>query len=369
MFKTPPKRDETDNEVHQRQAKLDAREKISALYTESGDEQGTSLLDTSFFERPLEIQQPLEPTKMSSDNTSLTPTTDVSQNHDQINPPPQTSRSPQRVAQSPSGPPPNLPSRPPQGPPPPRPSNSPRGSNDPNHPSNLPLPSFQKASQITRLIKHEFSGNPAELQPFLDDCSLAQTYCPPEFKRNLFIEIISRITNAARSDLAGKKEIKTYEALIDYLQKKYKYQYTFSQLCEQLSNVSQKPNEKINDYADRIRHIVWKLKEAARTENENAEYAEKLSEQLALNRFKNHTYADMARFLRTKGVRTFDEAVQEALEEERQSSYQSPLKTKYCSNCKRSNHNTSECRAKYSSPTASTNSSKDRLCKRDVTYV
>ncbi|XKL60159.1 hypothetical protein PGB90_001175 [Kerria lacca] len=80
----------------------------------------------------------------------------------------------------------------------------------------------------------------------------------------------------------------------------------------------QKTNEKSEQFADRIRHLIWKAKEAASTEGEDTEYATKLTENLALNRFKNHSLPEISKFLRIKGVSTFDEAVQEAIEEERQ---------------------------------------------------
>lgn len=97
-------------------------------------------------------------------------------------------------------------------------------------------------------------------------------------------------------------------------------------------------------YAERIRHLIWKAKEVAKTEGESTEYVDKVTEQSPLNRFKNNSHPDMARFLRTKGVKTFDEAVKEALEEERQ--IRPAQKSKYCTICKMSNHNTSECRKK-----------------------
>ena len=47
---------------------------------------------------------------------------------------------------------------------------------------NLLLPFFTKSRDITRLIRHDFNGNPDELQNFLDDCNLAYLYCPRAFK-------------------------------------------------------------------------------------------------------------------------------------------------------------------------------------------
>lgn len=202
---------------------------------------------------------------------------------------------------------------------------------------------FKKAQEVTRLIRHDFSGKPDELQDFLNDCTLADKYCPDEFKNNLLIEIVSHITKAARSDLQGV-EITTWTELKEYLLKKYKYQHTFDQLCDQLSSIEQTSSEKISDYADRIRHLIWKAKEAGTTEGETAEFMDKVLEKLALNRFKNHSQTETSRFLRIKGVTTFDQAVQEALEEERQS--RPTLKKKFCSYCKLPNHTYAECRKK-----------------------
>lgn len=86
---------------------------------------------------------------------------------------------------------------------------------------------FKKPSEITCLIRHEFSGNPDELQPYLDDCKLANKYYPPALKEILFIEMIAHITKGARSDLQGRSEITMYETLRDYLQKKKKVSVYF----------------------------------------------------------------------------------------------------------------------------------------------
>lgn len=223
------------------------------------------------------------------------------------------------------------------------------GSTIPNFPDFIE-PNFSNASEITRLIRHDFSGNPEELQPFLDDCKLASTWCPKEHQGILFVEIVSHITKAARAELAGRRDITTYEALASYLLRKYKYQYTFAQLCDQLSSISQKPSEDSDSYAGRIRHLIWKIKEASATEGESATYTAKLTEQLALNRFKNHSLPEMSRFLRIKDVDSFDEAVQEALEEERQTRKNPEFSKKYCSFCKLSNHNTNDCRKKGMKP-------------------
>ncbi|XKL66136.1 hypothetical protein PGB90_009556 [Kerria lacca] len=114
---------------------------------------------------------------------------------------------------------------------------SPLDSKFPTNMTTTPIvgPIFKKPSDITRLIRHEFSGRPDELQAFLDDYNLANMYCPPDMVHNLFIEIVAHITKAARSDLQGRSDLKTWEKLRDYLKKKYKYHYTFNQLCEQLS--------------------------------------------------------------------------------------------------------------------------------------
>ncbi|XKL60597.1 hypothetical protein PGB90_007654 [Kerria lacca] len=207
------------------------------------------------------------------------------------------------------------------------------------NPSN---PIFHKTSEVTRLIRHEFSGNPDELQPFLDDCNLANLYCPLEMISNLLIEIVAHITKAVRSDLQGRSDLQTWEKLREYLKKKYKYQYTCDQLNDQLSCVEQKPFEKCEQYADRIQHLVWKTKEAAIT-GENIEFITKMTEKLALNRFKNHSLPEISRFLRLKGVTTFDAAVQEAIEEERQNQSHF-FKKKFCTKCNINNHTTSECR-------------------------
>lgn len=61
-------------------------------------------------------------------------------------------------------------------------------------------PIFCKPSELTRLIRHDFSGNPNKLQAFLDNCNFANLYCPPKMVHNLFIEIVAHIIKAAHSN-------------------------------------------------------------------------------------------------------------------------------------------------------------------------
>lgn len=203
---------------------------------------------------------------------------------------------------------------------------------------------FKKSSEITRLIRHEFSGKVDELQPFLDDANLAASICPDEFVPNLYTEIVSHITKSARSELDGR-DFKDWEALKEHLKKKYKYRYTFNQMCDQLASVYQKPNEKTEAYADRIRDLVWKATEIGIAENKNKDFIAAVLNTSALNRFKLHSLPEMSRFLRVRNVKTFDEAVLDALEEER-----TILATnKFCKRCNSNTHSLSECTRKFPS--------------------
>lgn len=140
---------------------------------------------------------------------------------------------------------------------------------------------FKKLSELTHLIRHKFSGKPDELQAFLEDYNFVNLYCPLKMVHNFFIEVVAHITQGTRSDLQGGSNLKTWDKLKEYLKKKY------NQLCEQLSCIEQKSSEKSEQYANRIRHLIWKAKEAASTEGKDVKYATKLMENLTLNRFKH----------------------------------------------------------------------------------
>lgn len=116
-------------------------------------------------------------------------------------------------------------------------------------------------------------------------------------------------------------------------------------MWEQLSCIEQKPSEKSEQYANKIRHLIWKAKEVASTEDEDAEYATKLTEYLALNRFKNYSLPKISRFLQIKGVAIFHAAVQEAFEKQRPNETYL-TKKKFCSRCQMTNHTRNECRKK-----------------------
>ena len=154
----------------------------------------------------------------------------------------------------------------------------------------------------------------------------------------------------------------SWQAIKAYLKQKYKFTYTHNQLHDQLSSATQKPDENIGAYADRIRRLIWKIKEVGLSEGEEIDFLNKMTELQAFNRFVNHSLPEISKFLRLKGVKTFDKAVLEAVEEDRIAKFSYSTK-KYCSHCKTATHNTVDCRKKSSNSQNSSNSSNSsKIC-------
>lgn len=90
-------------------------------------------------------------------------------------------------------------------------------------------------------------------------------------------------------------------------------------------------------------YLIRKAKEAACTEDENVAYVSKVTENLIVNRFQNHSLTVISRFLRIKAVQ-FKLLI--LLHNKLLKKNVSQLLKKCFSQCKISNHTLNECRRK-----------------------
>ncbi|KAK0074644.1 hypothetical protein PV325_007991, partial [Microctonus aethiopoides] len=165
---------------------------------------------------------------------------------------------------------------------------------------------------LCKLIPKEFNGNRHELGQFIANCNNAHELAADQQKIPLIYFILSRISGRAKEQLA-QQSFKTWEELKNKLKILYQDKKHYVQIMEELNNCKQNFNENISDYFQRLEILNSR----------------------ALSAAQQYT------MLRWKEFENLNSAYTAALAEERALSIN---KTKFCRNCKRNNHNTSDCR-------------------------
>ena len=215
------------------------------------------------------------------------------------------------------------------------------------------------------MVTHHFSGEPTQLELFLDQVYSAMQLCDPLLKIQLFHAILAKIEGEPKERIReNREEIFNYTTLKNFLLHHYRQKETYSTLASDLAHVRQERNERIQQYADRITHLAYKARLAAKTNDElplksaNDNITFLMKERLRLG-----SQEHISRFLRTHKRLDFADLLAEAINyeteeiQEKQHS-EKARKKRFCSVCKTETHDTEYCRFR-------TNHKKCTYCKRN----
>ena len=104
-------------------------------------------------------------------------------------------------------------------------------------------------------IPKTFDGNNVPVSRFVRDCIYARNLIGAKNRQNLFLIIRSRVSGSAFNALLDRG-IYTLEELLKALKDKYTAHRNLSQLNSTLETVSEKQNETVADYGDRVGEIL-----------------------------------------------------------------------------------------------------------------
>lgn len=221
----------------------------------------------------------------------------------------------------------------------------------PNDSNPIRLTAYKYTSTIMMLTSPipTFSGEPHKLQDFLDTAHTANLECLPEFRPILFAQIVQKISGLARGNLKSHPNVNNWEALRIHLINQYRPRKDYNTLHAELQMVSQKKDEKILAYYERIQRMGHRAKEAGRLENVLSNTTiEEMITHTSLYRFTNGCHEQISLVLECKEPKNINDALATALKVENKAANTQFTRTahsnKYCKNCKTSTHNTENCR-------------------------
>lgn len=210
-----------------------------------------------------------------------------------------------------------------------------------------------KISFLCSLIPKSFDGNRLELYEFISNCDNANKFASNAQKEPLLAFIISRLTGNAKAQLRDKI-VDEWEELQNILLQLYSDKKHYTQLMEELNTIKQSISEPVVNFYNRIENLTTRILNSIsnKSVSEKRGRSETISE-IALQRFMYHSLPDISRFLRGRDFSTISSALTAALEEERAlqmykntrgpSQFSSNFNKKFCTICRRTNHNTNQC--------------------------
>lgn len=231
--------------------------------------------------------------------------------------------------------------------------------------SNIPTISLEMAERMLT----KFDGDRSKLHEFIDNSTMAMSLIKPEFKPILFTLIKSKVTDKARI-LIKNRNFEDWTTLKQYLTDAYSDRRTQGQWQLELHSCKQNPNEDVISFANKVENCYIKLlstlDEAASAEHREG-YADLLQKQ-ALSVFLAGLNRDISLIVKSRNPISLEDAVQLALNEEREikslreiSKYQNinNSNARHCFNCNRSGHTTQNCRSRPSHPNFATPSTRN----------
>lgn len=215
---------------------------------------------------------------------------------------------------------------------------------------------------LTKLIPHEFDGNREFLPDFISNVNNAFALASDSQKLPLLYIVISKIRGNAKAYLMNST-YDSWEELKNRLKLLYQDKKHYVQLSEELANIKQGINENITNFYTRLDNLTAKTLQAMKTQNTDSVTLPgqiKSITETAMNRFIYHSDSHISQFLRWKEFSNINECFTAALAEEKainmnkNKNYFDKNKNhfdknnpnsskKFCTNCKKNNHNTTEC--------------------------
>lgn len=157
-----------------------------------------------------------------------------------------------------------------------------------------------------------FTGKMEEFDAFINTCSMINTLV--EDKATLLTIIKAKISGEALAKARPLDTILTWENLSKRLHERLKKPVTFEYAQADLSNVFQKQDETLEDYAKRIKEKFRRLNEASKSISEvEVEMAvlRKANEKLAITKFQQNIRNDKLKvFVSAANKNTLDDNIQ-----------------------------------------------------------
>lgn len=221
----------------------------------------------------------------------------------------------------------------------------------------LPTSTTLSLETAIRLIPHFNGENVQEVYPFINACNFVMRNVDETIKPVLLQVIITKLSGKAFA-ITQHKEISTWEILRDNLEGTFCATRTPGYLQLELTTTKFQQGEMVRDYATRVEKLLHELCNVS-TKDKSAGDAKAIHnyiKETTLTTYIEGLPSTIRGVVKSKNHPTLEEAIKDSLEEEK--IYQSNKGTqrllnnkpnnmnisKYCKYCRKTNHNTHECR-------------------------
>lgn len=139
-------------------------------------------------------------------------------------------------------------------------------------------------------IVPEFGGSPSELDKFISCGNLLFCSTQKQEEQKMFLDIIKTRLKDAAFELVQYKTIKTWDELVQELQKNFKEEISRNSAQNNLIHTKQNFKESIKEYGERLILLLKTLNSATFTSTENSsirDFLIKENEKLAIQTFED----------------------------------------------------------------------------------
>jgi len=214
--------------------------------------------------------------------------------------------------------------------------------------------SFETALQLVP----RFNGEDAQqVYPFIDTCDFVMNNVEESTRSILLRAILTKMTGKAFA-IRQYREVTSWGMLKRLLEDAFCAKRTAGYLQLELTTCKMQIGENVQSYSSRIERLVHELcnVSAKGRSTADAKAVHDYIREITLTTYVEGLSLSIRSTIKSKNLSTLEDAINESIEEEK--IYQSNKDTqrilqgrpynnssgKYCKNCKKSNHNTNECR-------------------------
>jgi len=221
----------------------------------------------------------------------------------------------------------------------------------------LPTSTTLSLETAIKLIPHFNGENVQEVYPFINACNFVMQNVEETIQPVLLQVIITKLAGKAYA-ITQHREISTWGILRDYLEGTFCATRTPGYLQLELTTTKFQQGETIREYSTRVEKLLHELCNVSTKDKatNDAKAIHNYIKETTLTTYIEGLPSTIRGVVKSKNHPTLEEAIKDSLEEEK--IYQSNKGTqrllnhkpnninsgKYCKNCRKTNHNTNECR-------------------------
>lgn len=199
---------------------------------------------------------------------------------------------------------------------------------------------------LTKLLPENFDGDRYKIRSFIKQVDSVFEIAEENQKRPLLLFVKSKIIGKAREQIDIHCNLTTWEEISELLLNLYQDRRSLDQLLEELNSISQKSNENVSFYYQKLEDLSSRILAVVHSTKTNKDILKgriAMINDMTLNRFIYHTHPQISQMLRYREFKTLNSALTAATAEEKALGLKTNTSTKKCYICNKTNHIAKDC--------------------------